>query len=131
MFIPFFDDDEMNSLKTSRKNTFGNVPFIIAKYLGLSNHEVYTDQSLRRISATLLTWWMEEYIGCCRIFGGYYIFIQKNEVARMLAGIRSAFRFLLQKLDIQKMKHESIFAGGKITSTGSFQICQFYGNSTK
>ncbi|KAJ8910515.1 hypothetical protein NQ315_012812 [Exocentrus adspersus] len=67
------EEDEMNSLKLIRdymslrphkvdvlyiqpvgKNTFGKIPSIIAKYLGLSDPDKYTGHCMRRTSATLL-----------------------------------------------------------------------------
>lgn len=165
------DEDEMNSLKLIRdymslrprgcsekrlfltyrqgrctvqpvgKNTFGKIPFIIAKYLGLSDPDKYTGHCLRRTSATLLAeagasmTTLKRHGGwkSTSVAEGYLedSISSKNEVSRMLAGIPSGSGFSLQKLDTQKMKHESTFAAGNLTITGSFQNCQFNVNSTK
>jgi len=123
------------------KNTFGKIPFIIAKYLGLSDPHKYTGHCLRRTSATLLAD-AGASLTTLKRHGGWkstsvaegYIedsMSSKNEVSRMLAGTPSGSGVSSQKLDVKTMKHETTFGAGNLSITGSFHNCQFYVNSTK
>lgn len=123
------------------KNTFGKIPCIIAKYLGLNNPKKYTGHCLRRTSATLLAeaganmTTLKRHGGwkSTTVAEGYLedSISSKNEVSRMLAGIQSGSRISLQKLETQTMNHESTFAAGNLAISGTFQNCQFYVNTTK
>lgn len=123
------------------KNTLGKIPFIVAKYLGLRDPDKYTGHCLRRTSATLLAeagasmTTLKRHGGwkSTSVAEGYLedTITSKNEVSRMLAGVPSRSGFSLEKVDSQTMKHESTFAAGNLTISGSFQNCQFYVNSTK
>lgn len=166
------DEDEMNSLKLIRdymslrprgcsekifffsyrqvrctiqpvgKNTFGKIPSIIAKYLGLSDPDKYTGHCLRRTSATLLAE-AGASMTVLKRHGGWkstsvaegYLedsISSKNEVSRMLAGIPSGSGFPLKKLDTrQTTTQESMVAAGNVTITGSFENCHFHVNSSE
>lgn len=122
------------------KNTFGKIPSIIAKYLGLSDPEKYTGHCMRRTSATLLAeagasmTTLKRHGGwkSTSVAEGYLedSLSSKNEVSRMLAGVPSGSGVSVQKFNTQTMKHDS-FDAGNLTISGSFQNCQFYVNSSK